>query len=75
MDPKRFRLPPASPPAAPPAPSPSGDAFVCYPTGFFLPVNPAIAAWQQALYQWAYEQAQQLLKPSLAERDWLGVWN
>jgi hypothetical protein len=40
-----------------------------------LPVTPDFAQWQQALYQWAYEQAREMLRPSLVERDWLGVWN
>jgi hypothetical protein len=75
MDPNRFRRPPLSPPSQHQPEAPSGDAFVIYPPGFFLPVSPEIAAWQQAVYQWAFEQAQQLLKPSIVERDWLGVWN
>jgi hypothetical protein len=32
-------------------------------------------AWQQAAYQWAFAQAQAVLRPSLPERDLLAVWN
>jgi hypothetical protein len=45
------------------------------PAQCFFPPGAQFAPWQQALYQWAYNQAQELLKPSLYERDWLGVWN
>jgi len=77
MDPNRFnrRLRgPTTPPQTPPDPLASG-AFVFLPTSFMFPVSPEFAQWQQALYQWAYNQAQELNKPSLYERDWLGVWN
>jgi hypothetical protein len=36
---------------------------------------PGYALWQQALYQWAFTQAQQVARPSLPERDLLAVWN
>jgi hypothetical protein len=62
----RFRLP--QPPAPPPAPG----AFLLFPPGC-LP-SPW-APWQQALYQWAFAQAQAVVTPSLPERDLLGVWN
>jgi hypothetical protein len=31
--------------------------------------------WQQALYQWAFREAQAVVRPSLLERDLLAVWN
>lgn len=31
--------------------------------------------WQQFVYQQAYERAQAIVRPSLLERDLLGVWN
>jgi hypothetical protein len=31
-------------------------------------------AWQQ-VYQMAFQQAQAVVRPSLLERDLLGVWN
>jgi hypothetical protein len=75
MDPNRFRRPSVSPHPEPNSSPPPNPAFVIYPAGFFVPISPELAAWQQAIYQWAFEQAQQLLKPSRMERDWLGVWN
>jgi hypothetical protein len=76
MLPDRFRRPSTeeAPPDAPPAAAGPG-AFVALPPGFFLPVAPDLGQWQVALYQWAFAQAQELLRPSLCERDWLGVWN
>ncbi len=32
-------------------------------------------AWQQRLYQIAYQEAQAVVRPSLLERDLMGVWN
>jgi hypothetical protein len=41
-----------------------------------LPVYPvAFQLWQQALYQWAFAEAQAVVQPSLPERDLLAVWN
>ncbi len=31
--------------------------------------------WQQRVYQLAYEEAKAVVKPSILERDLLGVWN
>ena len=31
--------------------------------------------WQQTVYQQAFEQALAVVRPSLVERDLLGVWN
>jgi hypothetical protein len=57
-----------------PAPAPSPGGFVLCP--FCLPLAPAgCAPWQQALYQWAFAQAQAVVRPSLPERDLLAVWN
>lgn len=76
MDPNRFNHRLRGPgPAQPPTAPPPSSAFVIVPTGLIFPVTPEVAQWQQALYQWAYTQAQELNKPSLYERDWLGVWN
>jgi hypothetical protein len=58
----------------PPAPAPSAGAFVLCPVPLPL-VPPAYAVWQQALYAWAFAQAQQVVRPSLPERDLLAVWN
>lgn len=67
MDPKRL-LPPA------PAPAPAPGAFVLCPVGLAAS-PPSFALWQQALYQWAFAQAQAVVRPSLPERDLLAVWN
>lgn len=53
-------------PVADLAPSPA--AFV-----FCAPMVPC--PWQQQLYAWALAQAQAVVRPSLLERDLLGVWN
>jgi hypothetical protein len=59
---------------APPPPAPAPGAFVLCPFG--PPLVPAgYALWQQALYQWAFAQAQEVVRPSLPERDLLAVWN
>ncbi len=77
MDPNRFhrRLRGPAGPLEPPGNPLASGSFMIVPTGLFSPVSPEVAQWQQALYQWAYQQAQELHKPSLYERDWLGVWN
>ncbi len=62
----RYRVPPA-----PPAPAPAPGAFVLGPVA----CCPGLAGWQQALYQWAFAQAQEVARPSLPERDLLAVWN
>jgi hypothetical protein len=66
---RRFRLPPPQPPA------PSPDAFVMYPVASLPPGTPDHTAWQRALYEWAFAEAQAVVQPSLLERDLLGVWN
>jgi hypothetical protein len=52
------------------------------PTGFMMcPVSfqcgPNSQQWQclQSLYQYAFEQAQAVARPSLPERDLIAVWN
>jgi hypothetical protein len=51
-------------------------AFIACPIAL-LPVTGSIhAAWQQSIYQLAFEQAQAATaRPSLFEPDWLGAWN
>ena len=56
-----------------PEPSMGGFAFcplVCVPG-----LNVAQLMCHQALYRWAFEQAQAVVRPSLPERDLLAVWN
>jgi hypothetical protein len=56
-------------------PSPSPAAFLFCPLiGWPFPAA-AVYPWQQELYAWALTQAQAVVRPSLLERDPLGVWN
>ena len=50
-------------------------AFVVVPLTCLPPLSPVQWAYQQALYQWAFDQAQRVVRPSIVERDLLGVWN
>ena len=54
---------------------PPNPPFVLFPLGHLPPVAPAQWLYQQALYQWAFAQAQQVVRPSIVERDLLGVWS
>ena len=63
-----YRLP------QPSSPAPSADAFVPVPV-VLLPVTLDQLVWQQWLYRQAFEQAQAAARPSLPERDLLGMWN
>ena len=55
--------------------TPPIPAFVVVPLCCLPAVAPAQWAYQQALYQWAFDQAQRVVRPSILERDLLGVWN
>ena len=52
-----------------------GEMFVLCPLGCLPAMPPQQMAWQQALYQWAFGQAQAVVSPYLPERDLLAVWN
>ena len=65
----RYRLP------APRPVAPAAAAFVLYPVAALPPVSRDHAAWQRALYEWAFAEAQAVVRPSLPERDLLAVWN
>jgi hypothetical protein len=63
--PESVRLPrPPAPPAAP-------GSFVLCPVPHAHGLSPA----QEALYRWAFAQAQEAARPSIPERDLAGVWN
>jgi hypothetical protein len=63
-------------PAQPVAdPSPAPTAFLLCPLPGLPFASPAQCQWQQDLYAWALAQAQAVVRPSLLERDLLGVWN
>lgn len=55
--------------------SPSPTAFLLCPLTGLPFTSPAQGQWQQNLYAWALAQAQAVVRPSLPERDLLGVWN
>ena len=64
-----YRLPePASPP-------PTVDSFIACPIALSQMFAPHQRALQSAVYQLALEQVREGLRPSLVERDLLGVWN
>jgi hypothetical protein len=54
-------------------PAPGG--FMVCPSVLIAGLNPVQQFWQNALYQIAFEQALAAARPSLPERDLLGVWN
>ena len=65
-----YRLP------QPPAPTPAPGAFLLVPVQALAPgLTLEQMLWQRWLYQQALEQAQAAVRPSLPERDLLGVWN
>jgi hypothetical protein len=55
--------------------TPAADAFVMMPTSALPASTPEQAAYQKSLYEWAFAEAQAVVRPSLPERDLLGVWN
>jgi hypothetical protein len=50
------------------------SGFCMCPLGL-VPGAGASMAWQQRIYQLAFAEAQAVVRPSLPERDLLGVWN
>jgi hypothetical protein len=54
-----------------PVPAITANGFVLCP----IVAQPPLAAFQQAVYQLALEQAKAVVRPSLLERDLVGVWN
>jgi hypothetical protein len=69
MNRNRLRLP------QPAAPAASAASFMMYPIVCMPFMSPAQSLWMEMLYRQALEQAQQIARPSLPERDLLGVWN
>lgn len=58
-----------------PAPNLSPNTFVVCSAGVLPALSIEQWLWQQWVYQRAYEEALAVLRPSLLERDLLGVWN
>jgi len=56
-----------------PLPQPTSSGFVWLPSLFAA--AGVMQEWQLAVYQRAFAEAQAVVRPSLPERDLLGVWN
>jgi hypothetical protein len=69
MDPEPIRLPRA------PVPDVNPAGFVLCPAAAFPGYGPEQWPVQQWLYERAFAIAQEVVRPSLLERDLLGVWN
>ena len=69
----RFRNIMETPDSLPSASEPIG--FILVPCGWLQPVSAQQWNYQQALYDWAFQQAKAVMRPSIVERDLLGVWN
>ena len=59
----------------PPAPNPSPNHFLVCPAALLQGLSAEEARMRQELYRLALAQAQAVARPSLVERDLLGVWN
>jgi len=64
-------------PTRPPLPTPTWtpQTFVLCPFPGLAMVTAEQWLMQQWVYRWAFEQAQAVVRPSILERDLLGVWN
>jgi hypothetical protein len=62
-----------------PIPLPQAPGMPLTPCGFVLVAVPVMSVQQWTIQQWLYQQAfqtaQAVVRPSLLERDLLGVWN
>jgi hypothetical protein len=68
-DEETVRLPKPSQPVISP------NAFVLCPFGCAPGVSAVAWLCQQAVYRWAFEEAQAVARPSILERDLLAAWN
>jgi hypothetical protein len=59
----------------PPAPALNPASFALCPAAAFPGYCPELWTVQQWLYERAFAIAQEVVRPSLPERDLLGVWN
>ncbi len=64
-----YRLP------EPTQPQPLPGSFVCVPLSCLPGLSPEQREAQAFLYQLALKEAEAVARPSLPERDLLGVWN
>jgi hypothetical protein len=49
--------------------------FVACPSAVMAAMGGSMVAWQLQLYQWAYEQARAVVRPSILESRLAPVWN
>jgi hypothetical protein len=68
-DPSAFRIPQPAPT------TPASDAFMRCPESLLAGLSDEERAAQEEIYRRALEEAQRVARPSLPERDLLGVWN
>lgn len=66
---EQYRLP------KPPDPAIAPGSFLWYPIDQLHPAPDDFRRLQLWIYQRAFEQAQSVVRPSILERDLLGVWN
>jgi hypothetical protein len=69
MNRNRLRLP------NPAASAPSPAAFILYPVVGTPFMSATRALWIETLYRQAFEEALEVARPAITERDLLGVWN
>jgi hypothetical protein len=76
---RRHQFEPAEAPVSrlprPQKPSISPQHFLACPAALLQGLSAEQVEGQQHVYRLALEQAQAVARPSLAERDLLGVWN
>jgi hypothetical protein len=58
-----------------PAPAPSPDAFVQIHLNQLPTLTPEQIAQQKALYEWAFAEAQAVVKPAIVELNLSDLWN
>jgi hypothetical protein len=71
----RFAIETSQPAQQPASPPWTPNTFILCPVPGLQHLHPAQLAMQQWVYQCAFEQAQAVSRPSIIERDLLGVWN
>ena len=53
----------------------SESGFMACPAALFVLFAGSPAQWQRHVYELAFREAQAVVRPSILERDLLGVWN
>jgi hypothetical protein len=72
----RFRALLTAEPQTPAAPTGlMSRGFVACPAALLPAMGGGLQPWQQQLYQWAYQEAQAVVRPSLLESRLAPVWN